>query len=56
MEYQHVDKDDPVHFSFVDEDGRVELEWNSEALPPGWSVIPLVSPCEVCKYIHIGLF
>ena len=52
-EYQFIDKDDPVYFNFVDEDGSVELDYDYKKVPPGWRIIPLVQPCKVCECIYI---
>ena len=47
-EYQHVDRDDHINFSFVDEtNGYIELHFDEQP-PPGWKIIPMVEPCKVC--------
>ena len=45
-EYQEVDKDTPIYFNFVDENGYIELILPQEQ-PSGWRIIPTVKPCKV---------
>ena len=42
-----MDRDDPIHFNFVNENGFIELILKQE-LPPGWTIEPIFEPCKVC--------
>ena len=45
-----MDKNDPVDFSFVDENGYIELIFSEEQTLSGWKIISLAEPCKVCIY------